>query len=89
MDQGDEEIARKVVNYFQSLFNLTLPAINLSTLDCIPFYISEKKNATLSRMSDDKEIKEAVFSLSAHSIVGPDGFNGTFFRVVGTSSIRR
>nr|XP_016487427.1 PREDICTED: uncharacterized protein LOC107807533 [Nicotiana tabacum] len=76
--KGDEKIARKAVRHFQTIFNLTPPIINNSILDCIPFCISGDDNIMLSKVPEEDEIKEAVFSLSPHSTAGPDGFNGTF-----------
>ncbi|XP_070032897.1 uncharacterized protein [Nicotiana tomentosiformis] len=73
--KGDEKIVRKAVKHFQSLFNLTPPTINTSILNCIPYCISRDDNNMLSKIPDNKEIKEAVFSLSPHSTAGPDGFN--------------
>nr|XP_016434202.1 PREDICTED: uncharacterized protein LOC107760632 [Nicotiana tabacum] len=80
LTQGDEKIAKKAVKYFQSLFNLTPPTINIFILDCIPSCISREDNDMLNKIPIEKEIKDFIFSLSPHSTAGPDGFNGTFFQ---------
>lgn len=45
-----------------------------------------KKMNSLHSMPNEIEIKQAVFSMSSESSAGPDGFNGKFFKHVGTSS---
>lgn len=77
---GMRRLLGKLLNIFQSLFNLTLPAINTSTQDYIPSCISGGDNGMSIRIPDEKEIKDVVFSLSSHSTAGPDGFSGTFFQ---------
>ncbi|XP_060200562.1 uncharacterized protein LOC132628815 [Lycium barbarum] len=72
--RGDEKISRAAVKHFHSLFNLPHPSINSNILLCV--------------MPDGLEIKEVVFSLSALSFAGSNGYNGTFFRAVGILSKR-
>ncbi|KAM3322277.1 hypothetical protein P3S67_003428 [Capsicum chacoense] len=38
------------------------------------------ENDRLCQIPEEQEIKEAVFSLSATSAAGPNGFNETFFQ---------
>ncbi|OIT36523.1 hypothetical protein A4A49_62229, partial [Nicotiana attenuata] len=71
--QGDENISKAAVKHFEKLFNLLVPVVDRYLIDCIPYWITEDDNVYLSQHSDEGEIKEAVFDMSATSSLGPDG----------------
>ncbi|XP_059281116.1 uncharacterized protein LOC132034772 [Lycium ferocissimum] len=77
---GDEKISIAAIKHFHHLFNLPTPSINPSIFDNIPNMVSLADNDRLSQLTDEQEIKEAIFSLSTSSAAGPDGCNGTFFQ---------
>nr|XP_009619005.1 uncharacterized protein LOC104111103 [Nicotiana tomentosiformis] len=78
--EGDAKIARTVIRHFSKLFNLSQPEINHNVLSCIQKCLTVDENAMLSKLPDESEIRNAVFSLSVDSTAGPNGYNGTFFQ---------
>ncbi|XP_060198172.1 uncharacterized protein LOC132627088 [Lycium barbarum] len=78
--QGDNNVAKAAVKYYKKQFNLNLKNRNSSILDCIPEIITAQNNDMLTRLPNEEEIKQAVFSMSKESSTGPDGYNGMFFQ---------
>lgn len=78
--EGDEKIAKTVINHFKKLSNLPQPVIKHNVLICIPRCLTDFDNVILSSIPDETEIKNVVFSLSVDSRVGPNDFNETFFQ---------
>ncbi|XP_075103911.1 uncharacterized protein LOC142178420 [Nicotiana tabacum] len=78
--QGEEKISKAVVRHFEKLFNLKQSTGNSRLLDCIPSIVTDEDNVALTRLPDEKEIKDAIFSMSSDSSAGPNGYNGKFFQ---------
>lgn len=74
------ELGTAAVQFFTQLFTSETVQHLDSFLQHIPLVISQEDNAYLLAIPDATEIKNAVWSLSPNSAVGPDGFNGHFFR---------
>ncbi|XP_019244355.1 PREDICTED: uncharacterized protein LOC109224223 [Nicotiana attenuata] len=77
--QGDNKIAKVAIKHFNSIFNLPVAKIDPTLLNCISKRITEEESDNLNKEPSEEEIRHAVFSLSASSAAGPDGYNGTFF----------
>nr|XP_016484168.1 PREDICTED: uncharacterized protein LOC107804753 [Nicotiana tabacum] len=77
--QGDEQIAKAAIRYFNSNFNLRTPTLDLSIMNCISTKITQEDRDNLDIEPYVDEIRHAVFSLSATSTARPDGDNRTFF----------
>ncbi|XP_075086341.1 uncharacterized protein LOC142169044 [Nicotiana tabacum] len=56
-------------------FNLNLTEGNNNILECIPQIIIAHDNTLLTKMPDEEEIKQVVFSMSKDSSPGPDRLN--------------
>ncbi|XP_060210726.1 uncharacterized protein LOC132637688 [Lycium barbarum] len=78
--QGDDNIANAAVRHFKHLFNIPHQYKDTNITDCIPKIVTAEDNKILTSIPDIEEIKTAVFSLSASSSPGPDGYNGTFYQ---------
>lgn len=77
--QGGEKIAKAAEKHFKNIFNLPKPKLHSSILNCIPRVISEDQNSRLASIPTEEDIKDVVHNLNGDSVVGPDGYNGTFF----------
>lgn len=66
--------------HFQKAFTTQHHYIEDSSLNCIPALVSEQDNEMISAIPTEKEIQDAVFTLSADSAPGPDGFTGAFYQ---------
>lgn len=78
--QRDEKIARAGTKNFKIFFNLKQPISNLDITNCIPNLITNQDNDFLTKIPDEKEVHDAVFSMSKGNSAWPDGFNGSFYQ---------
>nr|XP_033513005.1 uncharacterized protein LOC117277715 [Nicotiana tomentosiformis] len=78
--QGDDKVTKAAVKYYRKHFNLNLTEGNNNILECIPQIITAHDNTLLTKMPDEEEIKQVVFSMSKDSSPGPDRYNGMFFQ---------
>lgn len=76
---GDAEIAKEAVSFFQKQFKREHTMCDFLTLECIPKLIDEADNEALNALPTMKELKDVVFSMSAHSAPGPNGVSGSFY----------
>lgn len=77
--QGDDKITKAAVRHYKKIFNLEPYIENERPLYCIPNLITVEDNDMLTKLPDEKEIREDVFNMNADSSAGPDGYNGKFF----------
>ncbi|XP_043720986.1 uncharacterized protein LOC122668491 [Telopea speciosissima] len=74
-----KEVKAEAVRHFSNIFASQGSTVDEDLLDCIPRLVNDEDNACLLLPPTDVEVKEAVFSLSSDSALGPDGFIGYFF----------
>ncbi|CAA7017074.1 unnamed protein product [Microthlaspi erraticum] len=76
----EKQIARVVEQYYKTIFT----SKSNNSLDVISEAISPKitqdMNADLTRIPDDAEITQAIFSIDAEKAPGPDGFSAGFYQ---------
>ncbi|CAN6546588.1 unnamed protein product [Malus baccata var. baccata] len=73
-------IENHIVNFYQTLFGSSFNPSGIDEVcEVIQPMVTDSENDLLSALPTDEEIKEAVFSLSASSAPGPDGFPGFFY----------
>ena len=72
-------IGRVAIRHYKNLFNMGQTNLDSGTLDYILKLITEEDNDMIHKAPIEDEIKNDVFSMSADSSAGPDGFNGKFF----------
>ena len=73
-------IENHIVNFYQTLFGSSFTPSSIDEVcEVIQPMVTDSENDLLSALPTDEEIKEAVFSLSASSAPGPDGFPGFFY----------
>lgn len=73
-------IENHIVNFYQTLFGSSFTPSGIDVVcEVIQPMVTDSENDLLSALPTDEEIKEAVFSLSASSAPGPDGFPGFFY----------
>ncbi|CAN6558781.1 unnamed protein product [Malus baccata var. baccata] len=73
-------IESHIVNFYQTLFGSSFTPSGIDEVcEVIQPMVTDSENDLLSALPTDEEIKEAVFSLSASSAPGPDGFPGIFY----------
>lgn len=75
----DDDIFDAATYHFEHLFNLPHSFTDTTITNCIPNIINEEDNAYLTSMPNMEEIKNVVFSMTATSSAGPDGYNGIFY----------
>ncbi|VFQ88342.1 unnamed protein product [Cuscuta campestris] len=74
-----EEIHEEILNHYKTLFMYKESHNDRFTAN-IPNLITQMDNNNLTYLTDENEVKEAVWTLSADSAAGPDGFNGHFYK---------
>ncbi|VFQ90741.1 unnamed protein product [Cuscuta campestris] len=74
-----DEIHEEILNYYNTLFMYKESHNDRFTAN-VPNLITQMDNSSLTSLPDENEVKEAVWSLSADSAAGPDGFNGHFYK---------
>ncbi|VFQ93666.1 unnamed protein product [Cuscuta campestris] len=74
-----DEIHEEILNYYNTLF-MYKESHNDRFTSNIPNLITQMDNSSLTSLPDENEVKEDVWSLSADSAAGPDGFNGHFYK---------
>ncbi|TQD79672.1 hypothetical protein C1H46_034775 [Malus baccata] len=68
-------IESHIVNFYQTLFGSSFTPSGIDEVcEVIQPMVTDSENDLLSALPTNEEIKEAVFSLSASSAPGPDGF---------------
>ncbi|XP_050113925.1 uncharacterized protein LOC126592246 [Malus sylvestris] len=73
-------IENHIVNFYQTLFGSSFTPSGIDEVcEVIQLMVTDSENDLLSALPIDEEIKEAVFSLSASSAPGLDGFPGFFY----------
>nr|XP_016513122.1 PREDICTED: uncharacterized protein LOC107830159 [Nicotiana tabacum] len=75
----NENISKAAIKHFEDLFNLKQPVLDHRILQCITTCITDEDSESISCTPLEEEIKKAVFTMSASSCAGPDGFSGRFF----------
>ncbi|XP_075086043.1 uncharacterized protein LOC142168791 [Nicotiana tabacum] len=78
--EGDDNISKAAIHHFQKLFNIKHQFNDYDIFNFIPKCITADDNAHLTAIPDTEEIKESIFNMSASSVAGLDGYNGTFFQ---------
>ncbi|VFQ64094.1 unnamed protein product [Cuscuta campestris] len=76
-----EEMRKAAEDYFKEVFSTHKEVHAHHILEYIPNLITPEDNFMMGRIPDEAEIQKAVWDLSPTSSAGPDGFNGSFFRV--------
>ncbi|VFQ79087.1 unnamed protein product [Cuscuta campestris] len=73
-------IKQMAIDYYSKLYNNSKDVDMEPVLHYLDKPISHQDNINISKVPNEEEIKEAVWSLNPNSAPGPDGFNGSFFR---------
>ncbi|XP_070020448.1 uncharacterized protein [Nicotiana sylvestris] len=76
---GDEDIAREVVEYFSAMFK-DEGEPELQHLECIDQKVTHEDNIRLCVIPDEEESRKPVFYQNSNSSPGPDGFGGSFYQ---------
>ena len=75
-----QTIENHIFIFYQTLFGSSFTHSCIDEVcEVIQPMVTDSENDILSALPTDEEIKEAVFSLSASSAPGPDGFPGFFY----------
>lgn len=69
-----------LANLYREKKLLNEEILNCIPGNCIPGMVSQEQNETLQVILHLEELKHVVFSMSLHSIAGPDGMNDNFFQ---------
>ena len=70
-----------VLDYFSHLFTSNATPRDFSCIkDVIPSLVTEADNIALTSMPYNELIRSVVFAMDPHSVLGPDGYTGHFFR---------
>lgn len=67
--------------YFKKILSSEEHYIDEAILQLIPKQLTKEANELLTRLPAMEEVRDVVFSMSADSSPGPDGFSGAFYRV--------
>jgi hypothetical protein len=75
-----EDIGANFISHFSNLFTSSNPLIEQNMLDLFSPVISDEENFTWSTPPVEKEIFEALTSLSSTKAPGPNGFIALFYK---------
>ncbi|VFQ93305.1 unnamed protein product [Cuscuta campestris] len=75
-----KEIMEDGLSFFKQAFCEESIIHDSDLLHSIPTVITDDDNILLTRLPNEEEVKEAIFSLNPNSCAGWDGFNGLFFQ---------
>ena len=88
----EEHMAKVISEYFQNIFTSNLSEDFSLVEEVLQPKLTSEMNEFLIAIPDDKEIKAAAFSISAHKAPGPDGFSASFYhaywRIIGADLSR-
>ncbi|VFQ82077.1 unnamed protein product [Cuscuta campestris] len=74
-------IKQMAIDYYSKLYNNSKDVDMEPVLHYLDKPISHQDNINISKVPNEEEIKEAVWSLNPNSAPGPDGFNGSLLGV--------
>lgn len=78
--EGKEEVFKAVLEHFQKIYKAGQIQDLEECMQHVPKIVIEEMNAKLMAQVEDKQIKEAVFSIGALKAPSPDGFNALFYQ---------
>ncbi|GKA96494.1 RNA-directed DNA polymerase, eukaryota, reverse transcriptase zinc-binding domain protein [Tanacetum coccineum] len=86
--EGDQ-VAFQFVNHFKNFLGINVPVTPITNCEAIfTTKLSKKDASQIIRPFTDREIKEAMFSISDNKAPGPDGYSARYFKkawhIVGT-----
>lgn len=79
--EDQSTIGALVETYFLNILSSKEHYIDEEIFQVIPKLVTEEDNLLLTRLPAMEEVRDVVFSMSADSSPGPDGFSGSFYRV--------
>ncbi|XP_022863434.1 uncharacterized protein LOC111383549, partial [Olea europaea var. sylvestris] len=74
------DIQTSAIDFYQDLLSTPPQPLDHIRSDVIPRLLTEDDNLALNRPPLIYEVREAVFSIDADSVAGPDGFSSLFFQ---------
>ncbi|PHU20008.1 hypothetical protein BC332_11159 [Capsicum chinense] len=73
---GDDNITQQAIKFFEKQFTKEDILLDDTVMNCIPKIINDEDNTLLLALPSMDEMKDVIFSMSAHSAPEPDGFSG-------------
>ena len=77
--QTNEDIQRVVADYFHDLYSNS-PCKYDEVLDCVDIRVMRDENIALLLPFSKEEFKEAIMQTHPDKLLGPDGFNPSFYQ---------
>jgi hypothetical protein len=74
------DIQRSAISFFQDLLAAPTQPLDPIRPNIIPKILTEVDNMELNRLPLIDEVREAIFSIDADSVAGPDGFSSLFYQ---------
>lgn len=77
---GDKEVEKIKIDYFENLFATTIPEEFDGILANVSERTSERDNEMITRRATEPEVKAALFMMNPEKAPGPDGMTVLFFQ---------
>ena len=88
----EEDITKVIVEYYHTLFTSVVGERRDTVTHALQRMVTEDDNNKLTSRPSAQEIRDAVFSIHADKVPGPDGFSASFFHsnweIIGQDIVR-
>ncbi|XP_070017642.1 uncharacterized protein [Nicotiana sylvestris] len=78
--EEEDQIANKVISFYEDLFTQPPEHIDKNCLDCVIKIVTDQDNEKLIETPTVNEIKDTLFSMNHDCAPGPDGVSSLFFQ---------
>lgn len=78
--ENDQEMGEEIAQYYDHLFTSSAEECLDEILEGMPHRITRSMNDKLTRDVDEKEVKQALFSMNPNKAPGSDGMSPLFFQ---------